>query len=46
MATPDGDIVLAGKKKLQAHIFQLKSSSGYQRAPKDAPKSISYSLYI
>lgn len=45
MATPDGDIVLAGKK-LQAHIFQLKSSSGYQRAPKDAPKSISYSLYI
>ena len=45
MATSDADMVLAGKK-LQTHIFQLKSSSGHQRAPKAAPKSISYSLYI
>ena len=45
MATSDADMVLAGKKS-QTHIFQLKSSSGHQRAPKAAPKSISYSLYI
>ena len=45
MATSDGDIVLVGKK-LQAHIFQVKSSSGHQRAPKAAPQSISYSIYI
>ena len=41
----EGISILPGKK-LQTHIFQLKSSSGHQRAPKAAPKSISYSIYI